>query len=162
MEVGHVFKLGTRFSESFGANFLDSDGSLNPILMGCYGIGVTRILAAAIEQNHDDSGIVFPVPIAPFDVHLVTLNVNDTEVSQMAEDIYELLLSSGFDVLYDDRFESPGVKFNDADLIGLPVRVTVSRRNLDNNEIEIKTRSSGDSVRVHPSELKEAVAKLLE
>ena len=129
IEVGHVFKLGTRYSEKLDAQYLDSNGERHLIIMGCYGIGVGRLLAAAIEQNHDEAGIVFPTPIAPYDVHLVGLNTNVNEVVESADSLYEELSRAGLSVLFDDRNESPGVKFNDANLIGLPVACRVSRRN---------------------------------
>ena len=142
IEIGHVFKLGTRYSEILDARYRDAEGESHPIIMGCYGIGVGRLLAAAVEQNHDDDGIIFPVPIAPYDVHLVALNTNVEEVSQAADALYEDLRAAGISALYDDRPDSAGVKFNDADLIGLPVRVVVSRRNLNQGIVEIKRRDS--------------------
>lgn len=141
VEVGHIFKLGTFFSEALGANFLDQDGHQQPIIMGCYGIGVGRLLAAAIEQNHDDKGIVFPAPIAPYQVHLVGLNLADEQVAEEAERLYQELQDQGFEVLYDDRTDgSAGVKFNDVDLLGLPVRLVVSPRNLKAGVVELKQR----------------------
>ena len=142
IEIGHVFKLGTRYSEVLDARYSDADGESHPIIMGCYGIGVGRLLAAAIEQNHDDDGIIFPTPIAPYDVHLVALNTNVEEVTQAADVLYEDLRAAGLSVLYDDRPGSAGVKFNDADLIGLPVRAVISRRNLNQGIVEIKRRDS--------------------
>ncbi|HIM37225.1 MAG TPA: proline--tRNA ligase, partial [Dehalococcoidia bacterium] len=131
IEVGHIFKLGTFFSESMGALFLDNEGEQQPIIMGCYGIGVGRLLAAAIEQNHDDKGLVFPIPIAPYQIHLVGLNLSDEEVAAAADKLYSDLWEQGFETLYDDRTDqAAGVKFNDADLIGLPVRLVISPRNL--------------------------------
>ncbi|MBI4299442.1 MAG: proline--tRNA ligase [Chloroflexi bacterium] len=140
IEVGHVFKLGTRYSETFGATFLDREGVQRPILMGCYGIGVGRLLAAAIEQNHDEKGVVFPIAISPYAVYLCPLQMNDPQVSQAAESLYKTLLEEGVEVLYDDREESPGVKFNDADLLGLPVRLVVSSRTLREEIVELKRR----------------------
>jgi prolyl-tRNA synthetase len=141
VEVGHIFKLGTFFSEALGASFLDQDGHQQPIVMGCYGIGVGRLLAAAIEQNHDDEGIVFPAPIAPYQVHLVGLNLADEQVAEEAERLYQELQDQGFEVLYDDRTDgSAGVKFNDVDLLGLPVRLVVSPRNLKAGVVELKQR----------------------
>ena len=159
IEVGHVFKLGTRYSEKLDAQYRDSEGQRHLIIMGCYGIGVGRLLAAAIEQNHDDNGIVFPAPIAPYDVHLVGLNTNVQGVNEAADSLYEELTRSGLSVLYDDRNESPGVKFNDADLIGLPVRVVVSRRNLNQGVAEIKTRNSPDA---ESAAMEEAVGRVKE
>ena len=161
IEVGHVFKLGTHFTEAFEAYYPDPDGERHPIIMGCYGIGVERLLAAAIEQNHDDNGIVFPAPISPYDVQMVGLNTDVPEVVSAADDLYEKLESAGLSVLYDDRQESPGVKFNDADLIGLPVRVVVSRRNLNQGVVEVKRRDSSDATTVPMDEALEAVRSLL-
>ncbi len=161
IEVGHVFKLGTRYSEALDAQFLDSGGERHMIIMGCYGIGVGRLLAAAIEQNHDDAGIVFPAPIAPYDIHLVGLNTNVAEVAEAADSLYDDLRKAGMSVLYDDRNESPGVKFNDADLIGLPVRVVVSRRNLNQGIVEIKRRNSPDAVTAPVDEAVQNVGELL-
>ena len=161
IEVGHVFKLGTRYSEKLDAQYLDSGGERHLIIMGCYGIGVGRLLAAAIEQNHDEAGIVFPPPIAPYDVHLVGLNTNVNEVVESADSLYDQLSQAGLSVLFDDRNESPGVKFNDADLIGLPIRVVVSRRNLNQGVAEIKTRSSSDTESVALEEAVERVKELI-
>lgn len=161
IEVGHVFKLGTRYSEKLDAQYLDSGGERHLIIMGCYGIGVGRLLAAAIEQNHDEAGIVFPAPIAPYDVHLVGLNTNVNDVVEYADSLYDELSRAGLSVLFDDRNESPGVKFNDADLIGLPVRVVVSRRNLGQGIVEIKTRISSDAETVQMDEAVRRVRELL-
>ena len=141
VEVGHIFKLGTFFSETLGALFLDQQGQQQPMMMGCYGIGVGRLLAAAIEQNHDDRGIVFPLTIAPYQVHLVGLNLTDERVSEAADRLYQELWDQGIETLYDDRTEAAaGVKLNDADLLGLPLRLVVSPRNLNNGVAEIKGR----------------------
>jgi prolyl-tRNA synthetase len=149
VEVGHIFKLGTFFSETLGATYLDSEGQQNPITMGCYGIGVGRLLAAAIEQNNDDRGIVFPAPIAPYDVHIVGLNLADDTVAEAADGLYRELTADGIEVLYDDRADqAAGVKFNDADLIGLPVRLVVSPRNLNNGVVELKGRQDSEAAMV--------------
>ena len=142
IEVGHVFKLGTFFSESFGAYYSDSEGQQKPIVMGCYGIGVGRLMAAAMEQNHDEHGIVWPLPIAPYQVHICGLSLDRPGVAEAADQLYESLEAAGLEVLYDDRDESPGVKFNDADLLGIPVRLTVSPRNLKQDAVEITDRST--------------------
>ena len=153
IEVGHIFKLGTFFSESLGADFLDSDGQQHPIIMGCYGIGVGRLLAAAVEENNDEKGIVFPSPVAPYQVHMVALNINNEEVAEAAENLYKDLAAAGVEVLFDDREDAAaGVKFKDADLIGLPVRLVVSPRNLKDGMVEIKGRTDADAVSV-PSNL---------
>ncbi len=141
VEVGHIFKLGTFFSEALGANYLDQNGQHQPILMGCYGIGVGRLLAAAIEQNHDDKGIAFPAPIAPYQVHLVGLNLADEQVAEEAERLYQELQDQGIEVLFDDRTDqTAGVKLNDVDLLGLPVRLVVSPRNMKAGVVEFKQR----------------------
>jgi len=141
IEVGHVFKLGTFLSEKLGANFIDARGVSHPIIMGCYGIGLDRLVAAAIEHNHDDNGIIWPMSIAPYQVYLCPLYREGSKVTEIAESLYAELESEGLEVLYDDRSESPGVKFNDADLLGIPVRLTISPRTLEKNSVEIKRRS---------------------
>ncbi len=141
VEVGHVFKLGTKYSEALGANYLDENGKSHPMVMGCYGIGVSRTLQAVIEQSHDDFGIVWPVSVAPFEVLVTALNPNDAECMAAAEDIVNGLEAKGLDVLLDDRDERPGFKFKDADLLGLPLRVTVGNRGLAKGEVELKART---------------------
>ena len=162
IEVGHVFKLGTFYADALGANYLDDQGRQQPVVMGCYGIGVTRVLAAAIEQNHDEAGIIFPAPISPYDVHLVALNTDTPEVTAAAEALYEELLAAGFEVLYDDRIESPGVKFKDADLIGISMRLVVSKRNLAEGAVEMRRRRDGESSQVPLSGIAQAVRDQLE
>ena len=158
IEVGHIFKLGTFFSEALGAMFLDAEGQQHPIIMGCYGIGVGRLLAAAIEQNNDDNGIVFPVPVAPYQAHIVGLNLADETVAQAADQLYEELTGRGIEVLYDDRTDqAAGVKFNDADLLGLPVRLVVSPRNLKNGAVEVRGRQETESKTVPLGEVADAV-----
>jgi prolyl-tRNA synthetase len=145
IEVGHVFKLGTFLSERLGASFIDASGVSRPIVMGCYGIGIGRLLAAAIEQNHDDKGIMWPMSIAPYHIYLCPLYKENTQVAETAEKLYSSLETAGLEVLFDDREESPGVKFNDADLLGMPVRVTVSPRTLEKASAEVKLRSMKES-----------------
>lgn len=140
IEVGHLFKLGVRYSETLGATYLDASGTERPIVMGSYGIGLGRLMAAIVEQHHDEWGILWPASVPPFDVHVVGLNLEDEEVRRAAEDVYRELADAGLDVLYDDRAESPGVKFADADLIGVPVRITVGRRALKQGGVEMKRR----------------------
>jgi len=142
IEVGHIFKLGTVFSETLGAFYLDREGQQQPIVMGCYGIGLGRLMAAAIEQNHDDKGIIWPLPLAPYQVYLCALGMEKPEV---AERLYSELQASGVQVLYDDRLESPGVRFNDADLLGIPLRVVVSPRTLKTQSLEVKWRSEKEA-----------------
>jgi prolyl-tRNA synthetase len=148
IEVGHVFMLGTKYSKSLRATFLDPEGKERPIWMGCYGIGVGRTLAAAIEQNHDRDGICFPFPIAPFSVILTALNPKDAKIQTVSEGLYATLQQKGVEVLLDDRDERPGKKFKDADLIGIPLRVTVGPRHLQEGNIEIKLRREADPVTV--------------
>ncbi len=145
VEVGNIFKLGTRYSDSLGCTFLDKDGQQKPVIMGSYGIGVGRLLACVAEEHHDDHGLIWPVTIAPFHVHLVLLRGKGaTQAEETADKLYADLQAAGIEVLYDDRDESPGVKFNDADLIGLPVRLTVSERALGQGGVEMKLRSKPD------------------
>ena len=161
IEVGHVFKLGTFFTDAMDVRYADESGQLRQVLMGCYGIGVTRVLAAAIEQNHDDKGVIFPAPIAPFQAHLVALNADNEEVQAAAGALYDALWAAGVETLYDDRVESAGVKFNDADLLGLPVRVVVSPRNLRQGVVELKRRRAADAEQVAPGDVVSRVGELL-
>jgi prolyl-tRNA synthetase len=142
VEVGHVFKLGTIYSEKLGAVFADESGETRPALMGCYGIGVGRLLAAAVEANHDDNGMVLPKAIAPYEVYFAGLNLEDEDIRQKAETLYADMQAAGIDVLFDDRDAPPGIKFKDADLIGLPLRVVISKRSLDKGGVEVKLRNS--------------------
>jgi len=163
VEVGHIFKLGTFFSEALGANYLDQNGQHQPILMGCYGIGVGRLLAAAIEQNHDEKGIAFPATIAPYQVHLVGLNLADEQVAEEAERLYQELQDQGIEVLFDDRTEqTAGVKLNDVDLLGLPVRLVVSPRNMKAGVVEFKQRLDETSSLVPTGEVVAALQALPE
>ena len=145
VEVGHTFKLGTFISEKLGALFIDANGVSHPIVMGCYGIGLGRLMAAAIEQNHDDKGVIWPLPIAPYHIYLCPLYREGSRVSEVAENLYVELEAQGLEVIFDDRKESPGVKFNDADLLGIPIRVTISPRTLEKDSVEIKWRSEKKS-----------------
>jgi prolyl-tRNA synthetase len=148
IEVGHIFKLGTKYSTAMNALFLDEQGIENPIIMGCYGIGVGRTIAAAIEQNHDERGIIFPIPIAPFEVVVLPLQMNEPEVTEKAEKIYRELGAKGVDVLIDDRDMRAGSKFKDADLLGTPVRITIGKRSLDEGRVEMKLRAEAESTLV--------------
>lgn len=148
IEVGHVFKLGTRYSEKMGAKFLDENGKEQPMIMGCYGIGISRAVAASVEQNHDANGIIWPWGIAPFHVHVIAVNVKKDEQRLLAEDLYEKLQNAGFEVLLDDRPERAGVKFKDADLIGIPLRVVVGGKAAD-QLVECKVRKTGESIDLH-------------
>ena len=140
VEVGHIFKLGAAYSLKMQATFLDRDNATRPLMMGCYGIGLGRLLAAAVEQNHDDRGIVWPLPIAPYQVHICALDMGNPDVVSLADTTYERLEQAGYEVLYDDRAEGPGVKFADADLLGMPLRVTISPRTLAKGSVELKLR----------------------
>ncbi|RLA77994.1 MAG: proline--tRNA ligase [Deltaproteobacteria bacterium] len=159
IEVGHIFKLGTKYSEAMGATFLDQEGKERPFVMGCYGIGVGRTVAAAIEQNHDSDGIIFPASIAPFHIYLLPVNSKDPEVMGVAEDLYRDLTAQGLEVLFDDRDERAGVKFKDADLLGIPFRVTVSERNLKDGKVEVRHRKTKEVTLI---QLQEAVQQLRE
>lgn len=141
IEVGHIFKLGTKYSEAMNCRYLDATGQTKLVIMGCYGIGVTRMAAAWIEQNHDDKGILWSPQIAPFDIHLIGLNLEDATVSAQADQIYQKLTQAGFSVLFDDRPARAGEKFSDADLIGIPARLTISKRTLEQSKVEFKLRS---------------------
>ncbi len=145
IEMGQVFKLGTRYSEMMGATFLDQEGKSQPAVMGSYGIGAERLLAAVVEANHDEAGIVWPRLLAPYDAHIVAIQPDKPEVRAAAERLYEELSAAGVPALYDDRDETPGVKFNDADLLGMPLRATVSPRNLASGAVELKGRTEGES-----------------
>ena len=144
IEVGHVFKLGTKYSTALNATYLDADGKEQVIFMGCYGIGIGRTVAAAIEQNHDENGIIFPLAIAPFHCAVVALNTKDSAVMTAAEDLYQKLQASGIEVLFDDRDERPGVKFKDNDLIGIPLRIVVGSKGLAEGKVEVKSRATGE------------------
>jgi len=150
IEVGHVFKLGTKYSEAMRATYLDEKGEEQIIFMGCYGIGIGRTVAACIEQNHDENGIIFPLPIAPFHCIVTLVNPNDEGVDREGEKIYRRLLDAGVETLLDDRDERPGVKFKDADLIGIPLRITVGAKNLVNGVVELKRRTERDSTLLPP------------
>ncbi|MDW4186199.1 proline--tRNA ligase [Staphylococcus saprophyticus] len=151
IEVGQVFKLGTKYSESMNATFLDNQGKAQPLLMGCYGIGVSRTLSAIVEQNNDENGIIWPKSVTPFDLHLITINPKKDDQRELADQLYTQL-KENYDVLYDDRKERAGVKFNDADLIGLPVRVVVGK-NAAEGIVEVKRRDTGESEDVHVDNL---------
>jgi prolyl-tRNA synthetase len=144
-EAGHIFKLGTKYSDLLGATYLDAEGIAHPILMGSYGIGISRLMGIVVEQRHDEKGIIWPFSIAPYHIALLGLDLDKAETRQIAEHLYDDLIAAGIEVLYDDRVETAGVKFNDADLIGLPLRAVVSRRSLKNGGIELKLRSQKES-----------------
>jgi len=157
IEVGQVFYLGTQYSVAMGATYLDTEGRERPIEMGCYGIGVSRLVAAAIEQNHDANGIIWPYSIAPFQVLLLPINYKDSSIREAADTLYASLQEIGVDVLLDDRDERPGVKFKDADLVGIPLRLTIGPKTLDKGRIELRRRREGQTEEVA---LGEAINKI--
>lgn len=152
IEVGQVFKLGTRYSESMDATYLDENGRAQPMIMGCYGIGISRTLSAIVEQHHDEKGIIWPETVAPYDLHLLALNMKNDAQKELAETLYERLENEGFDVLFDDRQERAGVKFADSDLIGLPIRISCGKRS-EEGIVEVKFRKSGESHEVSVDDL---------
>ncbi|MBB6443877.1 proline--tRNA ligase [Bacillus benzoevorans] len=161
IEVGHVFKLGTRYSEAMNAVYLDENGKTKPFIMGCYGIGVSRTMAAIAEQFNDDKGLIWPVSVAPFDVHLVAVNMKDEAQAALAEKLYAEMKQNKLEVLLDDRQERPGVKFADSDLIGLPIRVTVGKK-AGEGIVEVKVRKTDEMFEVHTDELMAKISVLLE
>jgi prolyl-tRNA synthetase len=162
IEVGHIFKLGTKYSEKLAATYTDEKGETHPIVMGTYGIGVGRTMAAAVEQHHDGDGIVWPLPLAPFEIAIVSLNPSDEAARTAADSLYESMLAAGLDVFYDDRDERPGVKFKDADLIGFPIRVNVGGRALKEGNVEIVTRRDRAARAVPAAGALDAVKRLRE
>ncbi|KAA6452405.1 proline--tRNA ligase [Bacillus atrophaeus] len=158
IEVGQVFKLGTRYSEAMNATYLDENGRSQPMLMGCYGIGISRTLSAIAEQHHDEKGLVWPKSVAPYDLHILALNMKNDAQKELAEKLYETFKTEGYDVLFDDRPERAGVKFADSDLIGLPIRITVGKR-ADEGIVEVKIRKTGESSEVSIEELSDFINK---
>ncbi len=162
IEVGHVFKLGTKYSKALNATYLDANGKEQIIFMGCYGIGIGRTVAAAIEQNHDEHGIIFPLPIAPFHCSVVAVNTKDAEVMAAAGEIYSNLKKSGVEVLFDDRDERPGVKFKDNDLIGIPLRIVVGSKGLAEGKVEMKIRATGEILSLPLDEVTTTVTQFID
>ncbi len=160
IEVGHVFKLGTRYSEAMNAVYLDENGKTKPFIMGCYGIGVSRTMAAIAEQFNDEKGLIWPVSVAPFDLHLIAINTKDEKQSELAEKLYAEFKGNRFDVLFDDRNERAGVKFADSDLMGLPIRITVGKK-AGEGIVEVKVRKTGEMFESHYSELFAKVSSIL-
>ncbi len=161
IELGHIFKLGTKYSKAMGANFLNENGQANPLIMGSYGIGVDRVLACFIEQNYDEKGIVWKGELKPFDIQLLGLNMKKELVENTSEEIYELLKAEGYDVLFDDRRDAQaGFKFNDAELIGIPLQVVIGEKNLKEGLVEIKIRKTGERVLVEKNKLVEKLKEL--
>ncbi len=161
IEVGHIFKLGTMFSQKLAAFFLTREGSRKPIVMGCYGIGIGRILAAAVEYYHDDKGIIWPKSLAPYHVYLCALGMDNPELAQVAEKLYAELEAVGMATLFDDRLDPPGVKFNDADLLGIPLRLILSQRCLKSESVEIKWRTEKEPQLVPIAEAASKIDELL-
>ncbi|MFH0763426.1 MAG: proline--tRNA ligase [Candidatus Omnitrophota bacterium] len=160
IEVGHTFKLGTKYSDVLGAKFLDKDGKINAAIMGCYGIGVNRIMAAAIEASNDKDGIIWPLSIAPYQIIILALNIESPPVKELADEAYKKLSKHGYDVLYDDRPETAGVKFKDADLIGIPIKVIIGEKNAKKGILEVKDRKTGKIEQI-PSKDLESHLKIL-
>lgn len=161
IEVGQIFKLGRKYSEAMGATFSDRDGAAKPFVMGCYGIGITRTAAAAIEQHHDDDGIVWPMTIAPYHVEIIPMSVSQGPVMEAAEELYKTLASAGVETLLDDRDERPGVKFKDADLIGIPLRVVVGQKGLGQGKVELKRRGSRETKMIEKDRAAEELAGIV-
>ena len=162
IEVGNIFKLGTRYSESLGCYFIDEKGGSKPVIMGSYGIGVGRLLACIAEEHHDEHGLCLPASVAPFSVHMITLNSGSAEVKETAHQLYGQLIESSLQVLWDDREESPGVKFADADLLGIPLQLTVSERSLKNGGVELTWRSTKLREIIPVSTLTEKISFLID
>ncbi|GLB59311.1 proline--tRNA ligase [Cytobacillus sp. NCCP-133] len=160
IEVGHIFKLGTRYSEAMEATYLDENGRAQPMIMGCYGIGVSRTMAAVAEQFNDENGFFWPNALAPFALHLVPINMKDEAQAALAEELYSTLMQNRYEVLMDDRQERPGVKFADSDLIGLPIRITVGKK-ASEGIVEVKVRKTGDMQEIHKDQLPEKIAELM-
>jgi prolyl-tRNA synthetase len=161
IEIGHVFKLGTKYSEALGARFLDQSEQLRPVIMGCYGIGVNRIIAALIETCHDDAGIIWPVSLAPYEVVLDPVKVTDPTTREATERLYAELSAAGIEVLQDDRDVRAGVKFKDADLVGIPLRVVLGERGLKEGKIEIKWRWEKQAQMIDLAGAAEQIAKMI-
>ena len=156
IEIGNLFKLGTKYSESLGLNYTDEHNTLNPVYMGCYGIGLGRCMAAVVEEHHDDKGIIWPMEVAPYKVGIVLINSKDDEMSSKANEIYNKLNSLGIGTILDDRDERPGVKFNDMDLIGLPIRLVIGNK-IKDGIVEYKNRNSNEVLEL---KIKDAIEKI--
>ncbi|MEO0129494.1 MAG: YbaK/EbsC family protein, partial [candidate division WOR-3 bacterium] len=162
LELGHIFKLGTKYSASMGAYFLDPEGKEKPIVMGSYGIGLERIMACAVEQKGDEKGIIWPMSITPFDIYLLILNPQDEGVNKISNEVIKNLNDANFSMIVDDRDVSAGIKFNDADLIGIPLRVTIGPKGLKNNKFDIYIRESDQKIECGKEQIKEVCLKLKE
>jgi prolyl-tRNA synthetase len=162
IEIGHIFKLGTKYSQAMGATFLDESGKERPIIMGSYGIGVGRMLATYIEQNHDEHGIIWNALLAPYQVHVLPLNAKNRQAMETAEELYRQLQNAGLDAVLDDRSVRSGFKLKDADLLGFPLQVIVGDRNLEAGKVEVKIRRTGEVKVLKPGEVTEQCRELLE
>lgn len=161
IELGHIFQLGTKYSKAQGALFLDETGKQQPIIMGCYGIGVSRLIAAIVEKNNDQVGIIWPQGVAPYDVEVLPVQTSDPAIVELAQKYHSELSAAGWEVLLDDREESPGKKFNDADLVGIPWRVTIGKKNLQDGKVELKNRRTGEVTLVAKDQLREKLEECL-
>jgi prolyl-tRNA synthetase len=162
IEVGHIFKLGTKYSKAMRATFLDREGKEKPFEMGCYGIGVGRTVAACIEQHHDEDGMIFPMSMAPFQIYLLPINLDDPKIRETSENLYGAFSENGIEVLYDDRQERPGVKFKDADLLGIPIRITIGEKGLKEGKVEFRIRKTKETFMVKVSEALERAKEMIE
>ncbi|MDP1995302.1 MAG: His/Gly/Thr/Pro-type tRNA ligase C-terminal domain-containing protein, partial [Ignavibacteria bacterium] len=161
IELGHIFKLGTKYSEAMGATFLDEHGKENPLVMGSYGIGVDRVMACFIEQHHDEKGIVWDATLAPFEIHIIALNMKNQTIVETAEKFYQELLAAGFSVLFDDRIDAgAGVKFNDADLLGMPIQIIIGEKKLKEGKVELKVRETGERTDIEIEEYSDFIKGL--
>ncbi|MBW7898537.1 Proline--tRNA ligase [Candidatus Brocadiaceae bacterium B188] len=161
IEIGHVFKLGTKYSDTLKAKFLDANGKGKSMIMGCYGIGINRIIASAIERSHDENGIIWPLSLAPYKIIIIPVNVNDPSVMQVADHLYDDLTNvAGMEVLLDDRDQRPGVKFKDADLIGIPLKIIIGKKFTETKEIEIKLRKNGETFQTTPDGVRPKIEQL--
>jgi len=160
IEVGHIFKLGTKYSEKLDGKFLDSDGKLKPYIMGCYGIGITRMLAAVIEQSHDEKGIIWPKSIAPFLVSIIVTNMSESILADSAKDAYEIFLKNKIEVLYDDRDISAGIKFKDSDLIGIPIKMIFGKKFMQNKTIDIEYRDGTSKIEIKLSDMESFIKNI--
>ncbi|MFH1691377.1 MAG: proline--tRNA ligase [Candidatus Omnitrophota bacterium] len=161
LEVGHIFQLGQKYSQVLGVKFLDENGNSNVVQMGCYGIGVSRLISAIIEQNHDANGIIWPLEVSPFDVVIIPVNISESQIWEKSKEIYHLFKEAGLSVFLDDRDERAGVKFKDADLLGIPLRITLGRKWLQEKKIELKRRNAIDSKDIDAQDLLEEACKSL-
>jgi len=161
IEMGHVFKLGLKYSKAMKAEFSDEDGKLKPLVMGCYGIGINRIIAASIESYNDKKGIIWPQTIAPFQVIIIPINYENKDIRKAADELYSSLKDKGIEVLMDDRDETAGVKFNDSELIGIPISVIIGERGLKKGILEVKPRATGKSIEVKKEEAKDRIPALV-